>query len=441
MIFVICVIGYTQQAIATESCIEDFYGPNIKSYNKIVLAKVVEKQETGPECYDDGTDWCHYTEKLTFEKIKNYKGNLSLTFYINNDYRYSPTYGYDLFDGPYLLKPNQLVLLNGDGKDNQDITPIYDCGGVIHLGKYDEKTDSNVYSHYLYDDDKYDTFESWLDSLLLSSPLKQIKSGILPQDIQCSVNHIHMVYDNIKHVCVNHNTATKLQERTGWEIISKVSTVTSEQPTTIEFDTVSTLEFVDDGREYPQALQRAPAPWLMDRYIKDFEYNPYNLNSEKYSLNPGVGFYVEDWIPTHVLEGQKILYIKNLCYEDSGDCFLVIQYVPKDFEYDKDTTTNHDLRVSKGYAVAVTYIAEQRDEIEDVIEHKKEIYSSQSGYYGGFTPMTHNGKPVLAFEGGTHSNYYRAHLATNVDNYIGYSVASAYHTLDEILPVFKSMMK
>ena len=38
---------------------------------------------------------------------------------------------------------------------------------------------------------------------------------------------------------------------------------------------------VDDGREYPQALQRAPAPHLMDRYIKDFEYNPYNLNSDE----------------------------------------------------------------------------------------------------------------------------------------------------------------
>ena len=280
------------------------------------------------------------------------------------------------------------------------------------------------------------------------SPLKQIQAGVAPEDIQCNADRIHVVRDNGNHACVTEKTA----ERTGWEIISKVSTVTSEQPTILEFDTASKLEFVDDGREYPQAVQRAPAPHLMDRYIKDFEYNPYNLNSdeplriasvphEKYSLNPGVGFYVEDWIPTHVLEGQKILYIKNLCYEDSGDCFFEIHYVPKDFEYDKNTTTNHDLRQAKGYAVAVKYIAEQLDEIEDVIEEKEEYYSSVPSYYGGFTPMTHNGKPVLAFEGGTNSNYYHAHLATNVDNYIWYSVASAYHTLDEILPVFKSIMK
>ena len=281
------------------------------------------------------------------------------------------------------------------------------------------------------------------------SPAKQIEAGIAPQDIQCNTGFVHVVRDNGNHACFTEKTAERVVERFGWQIIPNVSNVTSEQPTIIELDTASTVEFVDDGREYPRAVQRAPAPALMDRYIQDYDYNPYNIGSdnslkikstphEKYSLNPGVGFYVEDWIPTHVLDGQKILYVKNHCY-DNGDCNLLIQFVPNNFEYNKDIT-NHDIKHSKGYRVGVSYIAEQRDETEDRIEEKEELYSSQQNYYGGFRDMTHNGNPVLAFEGGTDTNYYRAHLATNVDDYIGYGVASNYHTLDELIPVFKSIM-
>ena len=674
IIFVICVIGYTQQAIATEPCIEDLSSPNIKSYNKIVLAKVVEKQETGPECYDDGTDRCHYTEKLTFEKIKNYKGNLSLTFYINNDYRYSPTYGYDLFDGPYLLKPNQLVLLSGDGKDNQEITPIY-CGGVIHLGKYDEKTDSNVYSHYLYDDDKYDTFESWLDSLLLSSPLKQIKSGILPQDIQCSVNHIHMVYDNIKHVCVNHNTATKLQERTGWEIfylpakvqskhqeiilsneslkvtdhvtvksvplkeslvdtqeqISYTSTKSTpklasyaeyqkmfdsnfslisgkgwvdmsgqttktyryyEDPETgkmvLDFDALfggakpiifprdsliylqvdktkyeygdtihvkgkvsdvvalpcseksvniklvhddskfhkhvsaimesdcsyqttinitgsswinngtytvtassvnseikdstiiellstfvpyqrisdsadvvldfsSPVDFVDDGRKYPFASGGSGPPHKIydkiSQSYRDFYVDHKGVATftptphEKYSLNPGKGHYIEDWIPGYIPDGQRLLYAETNydTFEQNGKTYETyntgIFFVPTTFEL-TPFTTNHLLDSAKGFNVKVRHSTMPHDELEDISEDLREKFIEDEWRgYGEIRELTHDGKSVLAFAGGNGANRYQSLIMFYPDEFTTVNVSSKYHTIDELIPIFESIMK
>ena len=281
------------------------------------------------------------------------------------------------------------------------------------------------------------------------SPLKQIESGVAPQDIQCNTGFVHVVRDNNNHACFTEKTAERVVERFGWQIIPNVSNITSEQPTIIELDTASTVEFVDDGREYPQAVQRAPAPVVMYDYIMSYDYNTNDIGSdnslkikstphEKYSLNPGVGFYVEDWIPTYIPDGQKLLFVDNHCHPD-GFCYIKMQFVPTDFEFSKDIT-NHDIQNSKGFRVYASYIAEQRDEIEDKIEEKKEIHQSRLGNYGGFREMTYNGNPVYAFEGGDYKNIYRAAITFNIDEYRGYSVISHYHTLDEIIPVFKSIM-
>ena len=50
-------------------------------------------------------------------------------------------------------------------------------------------------------------------------PLKQIQAGIAPEDIQCNADFVHVVYSE-KHACVTEQTALKMQERMGWEIVT-----------------------------------------------------------------------------------------------------------------------------------------------------------------------------------------------------------------------------
>ena len=158
---------------------------------------------------------------------------------------------------------------------------------------------------------------------------------------------------------------------------------------------------------------------------------------EKYSVNPGVGFYIEDWMPTHILDGQKLLYADNGCYP-SGNCYLDMQFVPTTFVMNENVT-NHDLDLSKGYAVGVEYSVAPLDEIEDAIEYIQEVFESQPGEYGGFVDMTRDGKTVLAHEEGTALNHYRAVLTMYLDEHTTFGVVSYYHTLDEITPVFESL--
>ncbi|MBI1664089.1 MAG: hypothetical protein IS860_11535, partial [Nitrosopumilus sp.] len=221
-------------------------------------------------------------------------------------------------------------------------------------------------------------------------------------------------------------------------------------------------EFVDDGRVIPIAkLQGTAPPWIMHDIIMGYQYNPSNIEygtsndaksiasiniasipHEKYSINPGKGFYIEDWMPSYIPEGYKLLYIDNACdnlYHE-GACYVRFNFVPKDFEY-HERMTNWHIQNSQGFRVTVSHIPEGRDQVEDKLEEIIELFSSQRGYYGNSRDMTHNGKPVLAFEGGSLLNNYRAVLSINLDEHLGYAVTSNYHTLDELIPIFKSIMK
>ncbi len=288
-------------------------------------------------------------------------------------------------------------------------------------------------------------------------PLQQIRDdGVNPEDVQCNAGLVHAVRANGAHVCVKETTAKRL----GWEIFvaedapvgkAAASGAASEGAGGHEviISTYSTVEFVDDGREVKRStLQRAPAPMNIYDTVMDSEINPGSavagssarIQSEthkKYSVNPGVGFYIEDWMPTRILDGQKLLYADTGCHP-SGDCYLNIQFVPTTFTLNKNIT-NYDLDVSKGYLVYVEYNVVPFDEIEDTIEYIREVFESQPGVYGGFVNMTRDGKTVLAHEGGSDLNHYRASLGINLDEHTRFWVGSNYHTLAEITPVFESM--
>ncbi len=282
------------------------------------------------------------------------------------------------------------------------------------------------------------------------SPSEQIKSGVAPEDIRCNADFVHVLRDNGSHACVTEKTAERVVERFGWIIIPQPA-----EPKMIELNVGSDGEFVDDGRVIPIAkLQGTAPPWIMSGYIMDYQYNPGNINydeksgtgsitvasvpHEKYSRNSEGLFYVEDWLPGYIPEGYKLLYVKNHCMPDY--CGIRLHYVPHEFEF-HDRITNHDLLVSKGFKVHASIQFDGRDEIEDRMEEYDELFSSQPGYFGGPVDMTHNGKKVFAFEGGTLKNNYRAGIVYDVDNYWGYGVMSNYHSLDELIPIFKSIMR
>ncbi len=277
-------------------------------------------------------------------------------------------------------------------------------------------------------------------------PLKQIKNGVESEDIQCNSDRVHVVRPNGDHACVTEKTAQK----TSWRVVQKTSDADPVEPKMIELNVASPVEFVDDGREVKRSvLQRSPAPWPMYERIMDSQITPDDVGSdglarvsstphEKYSVNPGVGFYIGDWFPTHILDGYKLLYAETECHP-SGNCGLTIQYVPTTFVLHQNVT-NYDLDVSKGFMVGVKYSVEPLDEIEDAIEEGKEIDESQHGNYGrGFVNMTRDGKTVYAFEGGNSLNHYRAILSYQINDHVNFHVISNYHTLDELLPVFNSI--
>ena len=267
------------------------------------------------------------------------------------------------------------------------------------------------------------------------SPAQQIRDGVDPYDIQCNAERIHVIRDNDAHICVRDTTAQKF----GWEpVIFTTLSVSSPE------------EFVDDGREIKRSvLQKAPAPAPWYDTIMSSQMNPGNMGSnntvrtpstphEKYSVVPGVGFYIEDWMPTHILDGQKLLYADNGCYP-SGNCYLNMQFVPTSFVLNENVT-NHDLDVSKGFTVNIKYSTVQLEEMEDRIEHKKEIIEAQPGNYGeGFREITRDTKIVFAYQGGNNLNHYQAGIGYNFNERIRIGVHSYYHTLDELLPVFNSI--
>jgi len=136
-----------------------------------------------------------------------------------------------------------------------------------------------------------------------------------------------------------------------------------------------------------------------------------------------------------------MLYVDNRCYP-SGNCLMRMQFVPTAFVL-SDDTTGYDLQYkSDGFRIWVEYSVTQLDEIEDKIEFIKEVFDSQPGNYGeGFRDMTRDGKTVRAFEGGNDVNHYRAYASFYLDEHTVMTVISNYHTLDELLPVFDSLLQ
>ncbi len=296
------------------------------------------------------------------------------------------------------------------------------------------------------------------------SPRKQVESGVAPEDIQCKENRVLVLRTNGSPVCVTEKTA----EKTGWEIIikekatkldiSQETIVTQKSVTTPKvtvLDYSSPTAFVDDGREYPKASQRSPPPQdaydrIMDASYFDVDNNGVatftSVSHEKYSLNPQKGFYVEDWIPTFIPEGQKLLYGATFyqTFDVNGKTYENYvggaKFTPPTFELTPDITTR-DLKKSKGFTVSVKYSTLPHDEIEDYIEFIKDSREGRSDNYGGFREMTRDGKTVMAFAGGNGNNPYQATITFHPDEFTSVGVLSNYHTLDELIPIFNSVMK
>ena len=310
------------------------------------------------------------------------------------------------------------------------------------------------------------------------SPKKQLESGVLPEDIQCRENKVLVIRDNGNPACVKEETAQK----TGWDIIAtefaqkiipsnqkvqindKVennlieheSTVDSEtnnnnEQEFIVLDLGSDVEYVDDGREqYRAKLQKSPAPGDIFGYIDEaLEKHPVDaaglfrtpaISHERYSVNPGVGFYPQDWMPSHVPDGYRLLYIDNRHYEEFGTYWMRIYFVPNTFELTKDIT-NLDLDISHGFKIFVEKKTQPLDEIEDEIENYRERIESDYGYVGRFLDLERDGKTVWASETQSDYNHYHATLNYNFDEYTIVGVSSNYHTLEELQPIFDSIMK
>jgi len=278
-------------------------------------------------------------------------------------------------------------------------------------------------------------------------PYKQLRDGTPLEMIECADGKV-LLQKNGRPACLGEESAQKLLQR-GWEPVVRPE---PERTGIIVLEASSPVEFVDDGREPPRALQRHPPPVPWDQRLRSIVIGPDDVGPdnrirlsttphEKYSVTPGKGFHVEDWMPSHILDGQRLLYVDNLYYP-SGDAYLRMQFVPTTFMLSNDTT-DYDLKYkSDGFRVSAEYTVAQLDEIEDRIEHITEVFGSQSGNYGeGLRDMTRDGKTVFAFEGGNDYNHYRAYLNLHLDEHTWMSVTSNYHTLDELLPVFDSILQ
>ena len=319
----------------------------------------------------------------------------------------------------------------------------------------------------------------------IQSPLQQSRQGIPIDEIQCNDNKVLLESPKGKPICVTKNTSGKLLDR-GYNIIIPVqnnnilkeNTIVSdtiisdtntsipdetsldvlESATTIMLNITSDTEFTDDKREIKRSiLQRAPAPWPMyDKIINSttglivpgptgasgIQTTPH----EKYSLNGKVGLYLEDWMPTYIPEGQKLLYADTnyLAFEVNERTYesheAIYQFVPTSFVLHEGANT-YDLKVSKGFTVNIEHNTLPFNSVEDGIEYLKEIDEIQSGSYGGYRDMTHDGKTVSAYEGGNDSNHYQAVVYFQPNENTSIGIRSYYHTLDELIPVFNSIMK
>ena len=222
----------------------------------------------------------------------------------------------------------------------------------------------------------------------------------------------------------------------------------------------SSLEpFEDDGREYRhKILEHYPAPTLYYDMIKygwidttGFETDEYGIVTyldephEKYSLNPKKGFYLEDWIPENIPDGQRLLYAQTgySTYEKNelvNEKYVAsYNFVPINFIVDENTTS-YDLEHNRGFRVSISYDSWQ-DEIEDILEEQKERHAKKSGNYGGYKTMMRDGEMVILFEGGYTGRHYENSIYWIFDDNYSISVRSHYYTLDELIPIFSSIIE
>ncbi len=303
------------------------------------------------------------------------------------------------------------------------------------------------------------------------SLMAQHEAGVPIHEIQCRDSKTLMETARGTPACISEDSVQKLLQR-GWVPVTQAAERHDrQQPEAaktgggnsidgsdagegegdgfVVLSASSPVEFVDDGREIKRStISRHPAPWpwyerIMGSDITPDDVGPDNqirlpaTQHEKYFIKPGVGFHIGDWMPTYIPDGQRLLFAETACYP-SGNCGLGIRFVPTDFVLHQNVT-DHDLQVSKGFRVWAHYSTVPLDEIEDSIEYLKESRESQHGNYGGFREMTRDGKTVLAYQGGNSLNHYSAGFAYHVNEHVEFGVASNYHTLDELLPVFNSI--
>ena len=79
--------------------------------------------------------------------------------------------------------------------------------------------------------------------------------------------------------------------------------------------------------------------------------------------------------------------------------------------------------------------------IEGNMERHKSIIEPQPDNVGGYVDMTRDGKTVSAYSGSNKYNHYQATLGFYPDEYTSIGIRSNYHTLEELLPIFESIMK
>ncbi len=304
------------------------------------------------------------------------------------------------------------------------------------------------------------TISSYAD---YTSPKKQIESGIAINDIQCRDDRVLVQRSNGSPACVSERTA----ERTGWKIL-KTEFIHTEKlvtiheptitvtPTIVILDQSSDVEFVDDGREIFRSKLQASAP--PSHYYDNIMTHLSNHNSvfsndgngvitvnsiphEKYSVKENQGFYLEDWLPEFVPEGQRLLYSATSYHENGDYNNLIHRYVPNTFELTEDTTT-HDLQVSKGFTITIKRnVNVPMLSSEYYVEYHKGKLAAQVDNVGGYVDMTRDGKFVSAYSGSNKYNHYQATISFHPDEYTLVSVRSTYHTLEELLPIFESIMK
>ncbi len=235
------------------------------------------------------------------------------------------------------------------------------------------------------------------------------------------------------------------------------SSIPTEEPVLVTKKVASDVEFVDDGRKYPEAMQRRPSPQPMyDKIMALMTTDPGNMvvgqsgdatyqsvEHEKYSINPGVGFYPEDWLPTYIPDGYKLLhggsdYEKFTMNKEHEEYKVHFRFVPTTFVLNEDTN-GYDLDTSKGFLINIVKTTVPIQEVEDLIEGMREVYNKDPKWYGSFKDIEREGKPVYAFEGGNPVNPYRSVITWQFadDSYI--HIISDYLTLDELIPIFESI--